>query len=64
MVFYESKIQNIAAHPVLHGLIEIVIILAISELSYRFLEVPLKKFDYSKTSSVVKEFFKADSSYG
>lgn len=36
MVFYESKIQNIAAHPVLHGLIEIVIILAISELSYRF----------------------------
>lgn len=64
MVFYESKIQNIASHPVLHGLIEIVIILAISELSYRFLEVPLKKFDYSKTSSVVKEFFKADSSYG
>ena len=64
MVFYESKIQNIAAHPVMHGLIEIVIILAISELSYRFLEVPLKKFDYSKTSSVVKEFFKADSSYG
>lgn len=64
MVFYESKIQNIASHPVMHGLIEIVIILAISELSYRFLEVPLKKFDYSKTSSVVKEFFKADSSYG
>ena len=24
----------------------------------------MKKFDYSKTSSVVKEFFKADSSYG
>lgn len=45
MIFYESKVQNIAAHPWLHALVEILLILAISELSYRYLERPLQKVD-------------------
>lgn len=64
MIFYEAKVRNIAAHPVLHGVIEVAIIMVISELSYRFLEVPLKRFDYSRTKSVIREFCKPDSRYG
>lgn len=63
MVFFESKVKNIAAHPWLYGLIEIAIILAISELSYRYIEIPLKNFDYSQTLIKVKQVFKRDKSH-
>ncbi|MSE06716.1 acetyltransferase, partial [Lactobacillus salivarius] len=62
MVFFESKVKNIAAHPWLYGLIEIAIILAISEISYRYIEIPLKNFDYSQTLIKVKQVFKRDKS--
>lgn len=49
MIFYESKVKNIADHVWLHVLIELCLILLISELSYRFIEKPLRKFEYKKS---------------
>lgn len=63
LVFFESKI-NVADHSFLYALIEVVLILVLSDLSYRFLELPLQHFDYSKTWSTLKEFCRRDSSYG
>lgn len=64
MIFYEQKVANIAAHPWLHAMIEIALILVISDISYRFLERPLQHFDYSRTFAVVKDVFSKNSSYG
>ncbi len=58
MIFYEAKVSDIADHVLLHTLIEISLILIISELSYRYIERPLARFDYSKTFQVVKGWFK------
>lgn len=63
LVFFESKI-NVADHSFLYALIEVALILILSDMSYRFLELPLQHFDYSKTWSTLKEFCRRDSSYG
>lgn len=57
MIFYEAKVANIADHVLLHTLIEISLILIISELSYRYIERPLARFDYGQTIQVVKVWF-------
>lgn len=56
MVFYESHV-NIGEHLWWNIMIEMVIILIISALSYRFIEQPLRHFDYSHTWNKIKEFF-------
>lgn len=58
MIFYEAKINNLSDHVLLHSLIEIGLILGISELSYRFVEKPLSKFYYKYTWFALKDFFK------
>ncbi|MFT8424124.1 MAG: acyltransferase family protein [Liquorilactobacillus sp.] len=63
MIFYESHV-NIAAHPWIHVVIEILLIVMISHLSYRYIELPLQHFDYSRTKEVIGEFFKKKSRYG
>ncbi|KRN18734.1 acyltransferase [Lacticaseibacillus camelliae DSM 22697 = JCM 13995] len=40
MIFFENAFRNVADHPVLYPVIEVAIILVISELSYRFIEQP------------------------
>lgn len=40
MIFFENAFRNVAGHPVLYPVIEVAIILVISELSYRFIEQP------------------------
>lgn len=47
MIFYESKV-NVANHVVFNTLIELIIIFGITALSYRFIETPLRYFDYGK----------------
>lgn len=47
MVFMESKATNIADHPVLYPVIEVILIVLITEFSYRFVEQPLAHADYS-----------------
>lgn len=54
MIFYEAKIRNLNEFVWLHTLIEILLILVMSELSYRFIEEPFRRFDYSN----LKERFK------
>lgn len=57
MIFYESKINSIADNVWLHTLIELALILIISELSYRYIENPLRRFDYGKSWRTVKGWF-------
>ena len=57
MIFYEAKIGNVGENVLLHTLIEIVLILLISELSYRFIENPLRKFHYKDTFRTVRNWF-------
>ncbi|KRL03222.1 acyltransferase family protein [Liquorilactobacillus capillatus] len=64
MIFYEAHVTNIAAHPWLHALIEIIIIVVISHLSYTYIERPLQHFDYAHFRDFVLEFFKQKSRYG
>ncbi|SEM40355.1 peptidoglycan-N-acetylmuramate O-acetyltransferase [Ligilactobacillus sp. WC1T17] len=64
MIFYENKVHSIGDHPVLNGLIEVTIILVISELSYRYLERPLQHFDYRHPFDFIREIIKKDSVYG
>ncbi|KRK34145.1 acyltransferase [Loigolactobacillus bifermentans DSM 20003] len=46
MIFYENQVKNLAAHPVLHGCAQMVLILLISELSYRLIERPFSHFEW------------------
>lgn len=59
MIFYEASVRNLAEHVWMHTFIEFVLILGVSELSYRFIEEPLRKFDYSQTLTVMKSWVHA-----
>ncbi len=48
MIFYENKVKNIGNNPLLNSLIEVALILVVTELSYRFIENPMRHYDYSK----------------
>ncbi len=41
MVFYELRVVNIAQHTILNALAELILILLMAELSYRFIEQPI-----------------------
>ncbi|MDR1568139.1 MAG: acetyltransferase [Streptococcaceae bacterium] len=58
MIFFETKIKDINHHIWLYSLIELVLILLVSELSYRFVEVPLKQFNYRRTYQCVRDFIR------
>lgn len=61
MIFFESKFRNIADHPILYPVLEVLIIVAISEFFYRFVEKPLGHFDYHQTITWFKQLFQAKS---
>ncbi|MBS7576245.1 MULTISPECIES: acyltransferase family protein [unclassified Enterococcus] len=58
MIFFETKVKDINRHLMIYSLVEIVLILIVSELSYRLIELPLKRFDYRKLAPKIKQFFK------
>ncbi|EOT39645.1 acyltransferase family protein [Enterococcus columbae] len=58
MIFYESAVKQITNHLWLHTIIELILILAISECSYRLIEEPLRRFDYSQTKAKLATWFK------
>ncbi|MDH6363855.1 peptidoglycan/LPS O-acetylase OafA/YrhL [Enterococcus sp. PF1-24] len=58
MIFYEAKVRNINNLLGLHIIIELVLILGISELSYRFIEEPFRHMDYRQTWQDFKVFIK------
>lgn len=64
MIFYEAKVTNIAAHPVLNALVETILILITSDLSYRYLERPLRHYNYGQLPALVKQFFQNPKAFG
>lgn len=65
MIFFEDKFTNIADHPILYRIIEVALILVISEITYRYIERPLGKVTWIKTKQYFYELFKqAGSGYG
>lgn len=46
MIFFEDKFPDIANHVLLYRLIEIIIILLVSETSYRLIEKPMSKINW------------------
>lgn len=55
MIFFETRFSNIADHPFLYPLVEAILIVAISELSYRYIETPLAHFDYRQTRTFLSD---------
>ncbi|MHA8138492.1 acyltransferase family protein [Lactobacillaceae bacterium Scapto_B20] len=64
MIFYEARVTSIGERPILNAMIEIAIILVISELSYRFIERPIRHFDFKTLNYNFIEFFKLHSRFG
>ncbi|MGG5316885.1 acyltransferase family protein [Enterococcus sp. AZ072] len=58
MIFYEAKV-NVADHLVFHTIMEIVLILLVTELSYRFVEKPLRFFNYRGLFAKLKTWVQA-----
>lgn len=55
MIFFESKFRNIADHPILYPVIEVILIVLVTEFSFRFVEQPLAHAKWSD----VKKFFRS-----
>ncbi|MFC6170836.1 acyltransferase family protein [Loigolactobacillus jiayinensis] len=51
MIFYENQVHNIAHWPWLHNLIQLALIMVLSELSYRFVEKPLSHVQWRHLGS-------------
>ncbi|KRM74059.1 acyltransferase family protein [Secundilactobacillus collinoides] len=64
MIFYEAKVTNIAAHPLMNALIETVLILVVSDLSYRYLESPTRHYHYRQLPQLIKACAQRNSRYG
>ncbi|MBW1605463.1 acyltransferase family protein [Lactobacillus sp. Sy-1] len=64
MIFYEIRGISIGEHPFMNALVEIAIILTISELSYRFIEEPIRHFNFKSLRVHITEFFKLHSQFG
>lgn len=58
MIFYETKVQNIGDHPLMNSLIEVALILIVTELSYRFIENPMRHYDYSRLLVDFRDFIR------
>ena len=58
MIFYETKVHNIGDHPVMNSLIEVALILIVTELSYRFIENPMRRYNYSQVLTDMREFIR------
>lgn len=55
MIFYEARVKNIAEKPWLHTLIELILIFALSELSYRLVENPGRHWTFKGIFGKFKE---------
>lgn len=57
MVFYEARVSNVNDHLLMNATIEIVIILILSELSYRMFERPLRRMSWAGVKQYCRDFF-------
>nr|SFZ87947.1 Acyltransferase [Loigolactobacillus rennini] len=64
MIFYENQVKNIAQWPWLHFVVQLVLILVISELSYRLVERPFAHFNWHQWQSWLRKLVQPHSGYG
>ena len=57
MIFFEDKVSNMADHVQLYHLLELILILIFSELSYRLVEKPLGKISWLKLKQFWRQVF-------
>lgn len=57
MIFYEARVQNIGNHPLFHAIIEIALIMAVTEASYQWIENPLRHYNYGQMGQDIKHIF-------
>lgn len=57
MIFFEDKFTNIGDHPLLYHVIEVVLILLVSEITYRLIEKPMSKITWDKTKRYFARIF-------
>ncbi|MCH3904241.1 MAG: acetyltransferase [Lactobacillus sp.] len=57
MIFFEDKVQNVADHLLLYQLIELALILGISEITYRLIEKPFGKLTWRQTKAFFAKLF-------
>ncbi|CCI85366.1 acyltransferase family protein [Lactobacillus pasteurii] len=55
MIFFEDKFQNIADHPVLYRVIELAMIIFLSEFTYRMIEKPFAKLTFKQAKAYFKQ---------
>ena len=58
MIFYESRVSSIGNHPVLHAIIEVTLIMVVTEASYRLIENPLRHYDYGRMFTDLRHLVK------
>ncbi|MGX4763523.1 acyltransferase family protein [Holzapfeliella sp. JNUCC 72] len=56
MIFFENRFRNIADHPILYPVIEVMLILAVSEISYQLIEKQAHKLTIKGLIIQVKSF--------
>ncbi|TGD17656.1 acyltransferase family protein [Levilactobacillus suantsaiihabitans] len=55
MIFYESRI-NIGNHPLFNSLVEVALIMLVTELSYRWIENPMRHYHYGQLTNDVRSY--------
>lgn len=60
MIFFEDKVKNIADHVILYRVIEVALILIVSELTYRYIERPFGKVTIKKVQTYFRKLFTFD----
>lgn len=58
MIFFEDKFTDVGDHPFLYHVIEIILILLLSEITYRLIEKPLSKITWEQLKSQILSAFK------
>lgn len=64
MIFYENQVKNIAQWPWLHFAVQLLLILIISELSYRLVEQPCAHFNWRQLQVWLRKLVQPRSGYG
>ncbi|MGY5340541.1 acyltransferase family protein [Levilactobacillus spicheri] len=55
MIFYEARVKNIGDHLLVNSIIEIALIMLVTEASYRLIENPLRHYRYGDTFRDLKQ---------
>jgi len=63
MIFYEARFKNIGNHPLINSIIEVILIMLVTEASYRWIENPLRHYNYGQVFNDLKTYLKQPSAH-